>query len=110
MALLGGQGLRDLAILNHEKACKTADALAALDGVELLNEAFFNEFTLRLPKNAELVVEQLAQAGIIAGVPGGRLWPGHPDLENLLIVAATERTTDEDITRLARGLEDALRG
>ena len=110
MSLLGGQGLRDLAILNHEKACKTADALAALDGVELLNEAFFNEFTLRLPKNAELVVEQLAQAGIIAGVPGGRLWPGHPDLENLLIVAATERTTDEDITRLARGLEDALRG
>ena len=108
MSLLGGEGLRKLAILNHEAACKTADAVGAISGVEVLNEAFFNEFTIRLPKNAEEVVETLAKDKIIAGVPGGRLWPGDPDLENLLIVAATERTTDDDIAALASGLARVL--
>jgi glycine dehydrogenase subunit 1 len=110
MSLLGGQGLHRLAVLNHEAACRTADALAGIDGVEVLNKTFFNEFTIRLPKNAELVVEQLAQAGIVAGVPGGRLWPGQSELENCLIVAATEVTTTEDIIRLTDGLAEALRG
>ncbi|WP_370336959.1 aminomethyl-transferring glycine dehydrogenase subunit GcvPA [Parvularcula marina] len=110
MSLLGGTGLRQLAILNHENACKTADALSAISGVELLNDSFFNEFTIRLPKNAEAVVEELARQKILAGVPGGRLWPGNEDLENILIVAATERTTSDDIDRLASGLEQALKG
>ncbi|MEM9234559.1 MAG: aminomethyl-transferring glycine dehydrogenase subunit GcvPA, partial [Pseudomonadota bacterium] len=108
MSLLGGTGLRQLAILNHEKACKTADALATIEGVELLNDSFFNEFTIRLPRNAEEVVEELAGQRILAGVPGGRLWPGQADLENILIVAATERTVDEDIERLVDGIKAAL--
>lgn len=110
MSLLGGTGLRQLAILNHEKACRTADALSAINGVELINKSFFNEFTIRLPKYAEEVVEQLAKEKILAGVPGGRLWPGNEELANLLIVAATERTTDSDISRLATGLRQALEG
>jgi glycine dehydrogenase subunit 1 len=108
MSLLGGTGLRRLAVLNHEAACKTADALAAVPGVEILNESFFNEFTIRLPKNASEVVESLTKKGIIAGVPGGRLWPGRDDLANLLVVAATEVTTDEDIAALADGLREVL--
>ena len=79
MTLLGEAGLRKLALLNHEAACKTADALSAIDGVELANKAYFNEFTLRLPKSANEVVEKLANAGVLAGVPGGRLWPDDPD-------------------------------
>ncbi|MGV6819323.1 MAG: aminomethyl-transferring glycine dehydrogenase subunit GcvPA [Parvularcula sp.] len=108
MSLLGGEGLRQLAVLNHEAACKTAAALEKIPGVELLTDAFFNEFTIRTPINAEVVVEALAKKGIIAGVPGGRLWPGNGTLENLLIVAATETTTDEDIAALAAGLGDVI--
>ncbi|MFC3303774.1 aminomethyl-transferring glycine dehydrogenase subunit GcvPA [Parvularcula lutaonensis] len=108
MSLMGGKGLREVATLSHENACKTADALEAIDGVEVLNDAFFNEFTVRLPKNAGEVVDQLADQGIIAGVPGTRLWPGREETENLLIVAATELTQDSDIEALADGLKTAL--
>jgi len=108
MSLLGEAGLKTLARLNHEAACKTADALAAVPGVEVLNETFFNEFTVRLPKNAETVVEALAEEGVLAGVPGGRLWPYEKDAENLLLVASTETTTDDDVAALAAALKKAL--
>ncbi|MCQ8186035.1 aminomethyl-transferring glycine dehydrogenase subunit GcvPA [Parvularcula maris] len=108
MSLLGGHGLRKVAQLSHEAAVKTADALASVQGVEVLNDAFFNEFTICLPKNASDVTDVVAAKGIIAGVPGGRLWPGREETENLLIVAATELTTDEDITALKTALEEAL--
>jgi glycine dehydrogenase subunit 1 len=108
MTLLGEAGLRKLAALNHEAACKTADALGAIPGVEVVNKNYFNEFTLRLPKNAEEVVEQLANEGVLAGVPGGRLWP-HDGADNLLIVAATECVTDADIAAFATRLGEALK-
>ena len=108
MSLMGGKGLREVATLSHENACKTADALGAIDGVEVLNDSYFNEFTVRLPKNAAEIVDQLADQGIVAGVPGGRLWPGKTETENLLIVAATELTQESDIEALATALRGAL--
>jgi glycine dehydrogenase subunit 1 len=108
MSLLGGRGLRQVATLSHENAVKTAEALGAIEGVEVLNDSFFNEFTVRLPKNAETVAETLAGQGIIAGVPGGRLWPGREETENLLIVAATELTEAADIEALASALKGAI--
>ncbi len=108
MSLLGEAGLRRLAALNHEAACKTADALGAVPGVEVVNKSYFNEFTLRLPKNAEGVVNKLANDGVLAGVPGGRLWPDVPEAENLLIVAATECATDADIDTFAAKLREAI--
>lgn len=107
MTLLGEAGLRKLAALNHEAACKTADALGAIDGVKIVNKNYFNEFTLALPKNAEEVVEQLAGEGVLAGVPGGRLWP-HDGADNLLIVAATECVTDADIEAFAAKLREVI--
>jgi len=108
MTLLGEAGLRRLATLNHEAACKAADLLGAIDGVEVINKSYFNEFTLRLPKNAEEVVETLASKGVLAGVPGGRLWPHDPEAENLLIVAATECVSDADIEAFANNLREAI--
>jgi glycine dehydrogenase subunit 1 len=108
MSLLGGRGLRQVATLSHENAVKTAEALGAIEGIEVLNDSFFNEFTVRLPKNAETVAETLAGQGIIAGVPGGRLWPGREETENLLIVAATELTEAADIEALASALKGAI--
>ncbi|MEZ5893040.1 MAG: aminomethyl-transferring glycine dehydrogenase subunit GcvPA [Parvularculaceae bacterium] len=108
MTLLGEAGLRKLATLNHEAAMKTADALAKVKGVELVNKSFFNEFTLRLPKNATEVVNRLAKDGVLAGVPGERLWPHDKAAHNLLIVAATECVTDDDIKTFAAKLAEAF--
>ncbi len=108
MTLLGEKGLRRLATLNHEAACRTADALGAIDGVEVVNKAFFNEFTVRLPRNANEIVDALAEDGVLAGVPGGRLWPDISEAENLLVVAATECVSDDDIAAFGRALKGAL--
>ena len=65
-----------------------------MPGVEVLNDSFFNEFTVRLPKPAAPVVEALAAKRILAGVPVSRLDPGRPAVDDLLLLAATETTTD----------------
>ena len=49
LTLLGEKGLRQLASLNHARACEAAERLSAIPGVELVNDSFFNEFTLKLP-------------------------------------------------------------
>jgi glycine dehydrogenase subunit 1 len=108
MTLLGEKGLRQLAELNHVGASAAADRLAEVDGVELVTDRFFNEFTLKLSKEARPVVRQLADKGILAGVSLGRLYPGVTELENGLVVAVTETTTEEDVETLASALEEVL--
>jgi len=108
MTLLGEMGLKRLAEANHARACQLADALAKIPGVEVVNESFFNEFTVRLPKPAEPIVEVLAKAGIIAGVPVSRLLPGS-GLENLLLIAATETVTENDIDMLCVALTEVVK-
>lgn len=107
MSLLGEKGIRDLAMLNHRKATQLKAALAAVDGVEVLNDTFFNEMSVKLTKNANDVVELLATKDILAGVAASRLYPG-AGLDDVLIVAITEMVTDEDITALTTGLKEIL--
>jgi glycine dehydrogenase subunit 1 len=108
MTLLGEAGLRRLAALNHAAACDLADRLAAVAGVDVLNGAFFNEITIRVPGDAARVVDALAAQGILAGVPVSRLEPGRADLADLIVTAATEVTTAEDRRAFAEGLAAVL--
>lgn len=107
MTLLGEKGLRDLATLNHALAVQAAERLAKVPGVEVVNDSFFNEFTLRLSKEARPVVRAL-DSKVLAGVSLGRLYPGVKALENGLVVAVTETTTAEDVETLASALEEVL--
>ncbi len=108
LSLLGEEGLTRLARINHAKASSLADKLAALPGVELMTGAFFNEFTVRLPKAAAPIVDVLAAGGVIAGVPASRLLPHDANAANLLILAVTETNTDEDFDALVGALKDAI--
>ena len=108
MTLLGEKGLRRLAMENHRLACFAADRLAKVPGVKLLNDAFFNEFTLLLDGDARSIVRELTQQDILAGVSLARLFPGHDALSNGLLVAVTETTTEEDVETLASALEEVL--
>jgi glycine dehydrogenase subunit 1 len=109
LSLLGEAGLTRLARLNHATAVAAADRLAAIPGVSLVNTSFFNEFAVRLPRPAAPVVEALARRGILAGVPVSRFHPERDDLADLLLVAATETVTSDDIARLDAGLREVLR-
>jgi glycine dehydrogenase subunit 1 len=108
MTLLGERGLRDLAALNHANAVMAAERLTQIAGISLVNHSFFNEFTLRLPKEARPVVHALAARRVLGGVSLGRLYPGEAALENGLVVAVTEVVTPEDVEILATALEEAL--
>ncbi|HYB09416.1 MAG TPA: aminomethyl-transferring glycine dehydrogenase subunit GcvPA [Alphaproteobacteria bacterium] len=108
MALLGEAGFTRLAELNHVKAVQLADRLQAVKGVEVLNDSFFNEFTLRLSKPAADVVDTLAERRILAGVPLSRFYPDRRALANLMLVAASEMTAESDMDALVKALQEVL--
>jgi glycine dehydrogenase subunit 1 len=109
MTLLGEAGLRRLARINHANAVALAKALAKVKGVEVLNDTFFNEFTIRVPGNAAEVIEKLAAKGVLGGVPASRLEPDRPELADLIVVASTEVNTDEDRAAYVKALKRVLK-
>jgi glycine dehydrogenase subunit 1 len=108
MTLLGEKGLRSLASLNHALAVQAADRLTQIEGVDLVNDSFFNEFALKLPQAARPVVRALADRKVLGGVSLGRLYPGIETLENGLLVAVTEVATAEDVETFATALQEVL--
>ena len=107
MTLLGSEGLSRLARINHANAVNLADRLSGVKGVEIINERFFNEFTVKLSKPAAGVVETLANKRILAGVPVSRLQPD-AGLDDHLIIASTEVNSDEDRATLVAALKEVL--
>ncbi len=108
LSLLGEAGYGRLAQLNHQAAVELAGALEGIDGVRVITDSFFNEFTLKLDKPAAAVVDALAARGILAGVPLSRFYPGDDALAPLMIVAATETNTEADRDALVDGLREIL--
>ncbi len=108
LSLLGEAGLRRLAELNHARASQFADMIEQAPGCRVLNESFFNEFTIELPAPAAELVEKMAAVPILAGVPVSRLYPDRPELRNLLLVAATELNTVAEMETFIQTLQDCL--
>jgi glycine dehydrogenase subunit 1 len=109
MTLLGEAGLRRLARINHANAVALAKALSKVKGVQVLNDTFFNEFTIRVPGAAAEVVEKLAKKGVLGGVPVSRLEPGRPEVADLIVVASTEVNTDADRMAYVKALKRVLK-
>jgi len=100
---LGAEGFAELARLNYDKAEYAKSVFAKLPGVSILNSGpTFNEFTLRLPKDAGPVVERLLSKKIAAGVPLGE-W--YPELADCMTITVTEKRTREEIDAFAHKLE-----
>ena len=108
LTLLGENGIRQLASLNHARACEAADKIAAIPGVELVNDSFFNEFTVKLPVEARPAVHAMVDKGVLGGVSLGRLYPGVDALQNGLVIAVTETATDEDLDALEAALKEVF--
>lgn len=97
-SLLGEIGYKKLALINHKKACDLADRLSKVNGVKVLNNSFFNEFTIELNKDASLVNKKLLEKNIIGGFAKG----------NKMILAVNEITSESDIETLALELQKIL--
>lgn len=99
MSLLGENGFKQLALLNHERAQKLEQALRTVKGVKVVNSTYFNEFTISVESNVYKIVTHLQSSGIIAG---------HPISNDKIILCATEMTSDSDIEHLSTALSDIL--
>jgi glycine dehydrogenase subunit 1 len=100
---LGRQGFAEFARLNYDKAEYAKSVFANLPGVSILNSGpTFNEFSLRLPKDAGPVVERLLSKKIAAGVPLGQ-W--YPEMADCMTITVTEKRTKEEIDTFAHKLE-----
>ncbi len=99
--LLGEIGFKQLAKINHKKACQLFDAITKIKGVKPVNKNFFNEFAVELPANINAfeLVEKLSKNAIIAGYPADN---------KTLILCATELTKDEDIEKLVTAIKDKV--
>jgi len=97
-SLLGEIGFKQLALINHKRACDLADRLATVKGVKVLNKSFFNEFTIELSKDAAEVNKKLLAKNIIGGFAQG----------NKMVVAVSELTSAQDIESFANELEKIL--
>jgi glycine dehydrogenase subunit 1 len=109
MTLLGEAGLRRVARVNHANAVRLAEMLGDVAGVSVLNDTFFNEFTLRVPGSAEAIIDKMAAHGVLGGVPAARLMPGDPALHDLIIVANTETNTEDDRAAFVTALQASCR-
>ncbi len=108
MTLLGDKGLTRLATLNHEAACDLADALAKVKGVKVLTPRYFNEFAFETPKPADQILAALEKHDVIGGVRASRLFAG-AGFDNVIVAAATECCTLEDIAKYATALAEELK-
>ena len=106
LSLLGEEGLTRLAKLNQARALELAEKVATVPGCKVLNDSFFNEITVALPKSAMAVVDRLAELPLLGGVPVARFYPGKPELANLLLLATTELNESADIDALVKALKE----
>lgn len=106
MSLLGAEGLRQVASLCHHNTHELVTALSQIKGVKpVFSAPFFHEALLKLERPVQWVLEQLAQKGIAGGYA---LEEHFPELENTLLICATEMRTAEEIADFADALNTIM--
>ena len=98
LSLLGETGLRQLAALNHSRARELKTALGAVPGRRDPDAAVLQRDRRPRARRRGRAGRGLLADGVVAGVPYSRLDP-HAGLDDVLLLAATETTTAEDICR-----------
>ncbi len=103
LAVMGKQGLRELALLNLRKTDYLKNKLSKVSGFEIQFSAdTFNEIVLKCPRSANEIRDALLEHKILAGLPLGEYYP---ELADSLLLCATEVNTVESIDRLTDKLE-----
>ena len=104
LALMGKQGLRQVAELCWHKAHYAAAQINALDGYEIVTQApFFHEFALHCPRPVAEVNAFLRERGIIGGHDLGA---EDPRLRDCMLLAFTEMNSRAEIDALVACLRE----
>ncbi len=106
MATVGAGGLERVATACHANTRKLVEKLTAIDGVEqVFNRPVFHEAVLRLPTDADAALNTLAEQELLGGYA---LVRDYPELENCVLVCATETRSEDDIDTYAAQLAEVL--
>jgi glycine dehydrogenase subunit 1 len=106
LSWLGPQGLSRLGEICIRNTAQVAARLAEIPGCSIRFEGpRFKELVLQTPIDASKLIRGLARRGFLAGPPLGR-W--YPELRDCLLIAVTERRTEQDIAGLAEAIEKEL--
>jgi glycine dehydrogenase subunit 1 len=106
LSWLGPTGLRRLGEVCVRRTAFAAERLAAIPECSVkFPGPRFKELVLQTPLPAPDLATALARRGFLAGPPLGR-W--YPELGDCLLVAVTERRTEEDILGFAEAIEKEL--
>ena len=106
MSLLGPQGLHQTATMCHQQTVKLVDQLTILPGVRrTFAAAFFHECVLTFDKPVEAILKALLQQQIAGGCLIADYYPALP---NTLLICATEKRTDTEITHFVSTLKSTL--
>jgi glycine dehydrogenase subunit 1 len=106
MAWLGPHGLQRLGEVCVRRTAHAAKRLSAIRGCSLAFDGpRFKELVLRTPVDGRDMARALAKRGYLVGPALGR-W--YPDLSDCLLIAVTERRTEDDIAGLAEAIEKEL--
>lgn len=98
LSLLGKTGLRRLAEQNLAKTHYAASQLSKIPGVSLPFAApYFNEFVVKLPGDADRLIEELRKEKIVGGL---HLDDFYPELANHLLLCFTELVSRTAIDRM----------
>ena len=105
---LGPQGLRELGETCLSLAAYAKQQLQERAGLELVfpERATFKEFAVRVGRNARDVIRDARAQGVHPGYALGRDYEG---MDDVLLVAVTEKRTPAEIDRLAEVLAEVAR-
>jgi glycine dehydrogenase subunit 1 len=106
MALLGAEGLENVALNCHANTQQLVHKLTDLQGVDaVFANPVFHESVIRISAPMDEVMRALHAQNLL---PGYALQDDYPELENCLLVCATETRTDEDIDTYVNHMQRIL--
>ena len=110
MSLMGPTGLRATLEKSYENANLLRTKLLELDGVEPFfpGSTSLHEFTLKLPIESHVLVQELLEHKILAGIEIAAFSLDLPDAESGLIIAVTEKRTRSEIEDYVKRFSQVL--
>ncbi|PKL93037.1 MAG: aminomethyl-transferring glycine dehydrogenase [Candidatus Goldiibacteriota bacterium HGW-Goldbacteria-1] len=105
MSLMGKEGFKKLALINLERAEYLKSKLSEISGIEIISGATFNEFSVKLKKDAQVFFREMSAKGFIAGLPASVFFPHD---KNTIIINATEKKTQNQMDMFITAVKECV--
>ena len=105
VSAMGAGGMINIAKKNMERAKTLIELLSGIGVDTVFDSIHFNEFAVKLPKDADAVNKELLKRGVMGGVP----LKGHVNgMNDCMLIATTEMHSDDDHKKLIDALKEVL--